>query len=307
MVSKKLVIATLIVLTTTCNLATAQDVDLFKSQEEQDKKDKQNQTDYTTATFKTTRMINGQSIENVGVGVLDVKISHRFTPVNVGAKGLWGLDGANMRMGVDYGITKDLMVGIGRTNGGLLDGFAKFKFLHQSTGKVNMPVSAAISGGLFWRTQKDNTLNNYSDRINTSLQLIIARKFNDYVSLQVVPTIVHYNSVAKSSIPNDFYSVGLGGRLRLTKRVNLTAEYYYRINKPDDFTVNGSKPVNCLSVGFDIETGGHVFQFHFSNSPDMNDRSFINETTSKWNVDAVRFGFNIARVFVIKKPKEVKI
>ncbi len=306
-VSKKKAFAIIIALVSTCKIASAQDVDLFKSLDEQDKKDKQNQTDYTTAIFKTTRMINGQSIENVGAGVLDVKISHRFTPINAGAKGLWGLDGANMRMGVDYGINRWAMVGIGRTKGGLFDGFAKVKLLRQSTGKVKMPVSVSLSGGAIWSTDKASTYNNYSDRFNYSLQAIVARKFNDYISLQVVPTVIHYNSVEKSSIPNDFYSIGFGGRLRLTKRVNLTAEYYYRLTNPSDYTYGGSKPVNCLSVGFDIETGGHVFQFHFSNSPDMNDRSFINETTQKWNVDAVRFGFNIARVFVINAPKAVKI
>ena len=306
-VFKKQFFALCLVLMVTCKLAIAQDVDLFKSLDEQDKKDKANQTDYTTAIFKTTRMINGQSIENVGAGVLDVKISHRFTPINAGAKGLWGLDGANMRMGVDYGINSRLMVGVGRTKNGLFDGFAKYKLIRQSTGKVTMPVSVGLSGGVIWSTDKAGVYNNYTDRFNYSLQAIIARKFNDYVSLQVVPTIIHYNSVEKSSIPNNFFSLGLGGRLRLTKRVNLTAEYYYRITKPEDYTYGGSKPVNCLSVGFDIETGGHVFQFHFSNSPDMNDRSFINETTSKWNVDAVRFGFNIARVFVVNKPKEVKL
>jgi len=297
---KKQVFALLIVLMGFCKIAVAQDVDLFKSMDEQDKKDKLNQTDYTTAIFKTTRMINGQSIENVGAGVLDVKISHRFTPINAGAKGLWGLDGANMRMGADYGINSKLMVGVGRTKGGLFDGFAKYKILRQSTGKVTMPVSIALSGGVLWNTQKSNTLNNYTDRFNYSGQVIIARKFNDYLSLQVVPTVIHYNSVATSSMPNDYYSVGVGGRIRLTKRVNITSEYYYRITKQEGY-------VNCLSVGVDIETGGHVFQFHFSNSADMNDRSFIEETTSKWNVDAVRFGFNIARVFVVNKPKEIKL
>ena len=306
-VFKKQAFALLVMVIGVCRVAMAQDVDLFKSLDEQDKKDKQNQTDYTTAIFKTTRMINGQSIENVGAGVLDVKISHRFTPINAGAKGLWGLDGANMRMGVDYGINRWAMVGVGRTKNGLFDGFAKFKLIRQSTGKVVIPVSVGLSGGVIWSTDKAGVYNNYTDRFNYSAQVIIARKFNDYVSLQVVPTVIHYNSVAKSSIPNNFYSLGFGGRLRLTKRVNLTAEYYYRITNPSDYTYNGEKPVNCLSVGFDIETGGHVFQFHFSNSPDMNDRSFINETTSKWNVDAVRFGFNIARVFVIHTPKTIKI
>ena len=306
-VFKKQAFALLVMVIGVCRVAMAQDVDLFKSLDEQDKKDKQNQTDYTTAIFKTTRMINGQSIENVGAGVLDVKISHRFTPINAGAKGLWGLDGSNMRMGVDYGINRWAMVGVGRTKNGLFDGFAKFKLIRQSTGKVVIPVSVGLSGGVIWSTDKAGVYNNYTDRFNYSAQVIIARKFNDYVSLQVVPTVIHYNSVAKSSIPNNFYSLGFGGRLRLTKRVNLTAEYYYRITNPSDYTYNGEKPVNCLSVGFDIETGGHVFQFHFSNSPDMNDRSFINETTSKWNVDAVRFGFNIARVFVIHTPKTIKI
>jgi len=299
-VFKKQVLALCLVLIVTCKMAIAQDVDLFKSLDEQDKKDKQNQTDYTTAIFKTTRLINGQSIENVGAGILDVKISHRFGTINQGAYGLWGLDAASMRMGVDYGINSKLMVGVGRTNGGLFDGFAKYKLLRQSTGKVNMPVSVSISGSGIWRTQKDNTLNNYTDRFNYSGQVLIARKFNDFISLQLAPTIVHYNSVPTSSTPNDYYSLGMGGRLRITKRVNLTTEYYYRFTKVAGY-------VNSFSVGVDIETGGHVFQFHFTNSTGMNDRTFINETSDKWSTAGVHFGFNIARVFVIKKPKEIKI
>ena len=300
MVFKHKIITLLVLVVATVKIATAQDVDLFKSQDEQDKKDKLNQTDYTTATFKTTRMVNGQSIENVGAGILDVKISHRFGAISQGAYGLWGLDAATMRLGADYGITSKLMVGVGRTNGGLFDGFAKYKLLRQSTGKVNMPVSVSVSGGAIWRTQKDNTLNNYTDRFNYSGQILIARKFNDYVSLQVVPTIVHYNSVALSTLPNDYYSVGFGGRLRLTKRVNLTAEYYPQITKKDG-------TVNSFSVGFDIETGGHVFQFHFTNSTGMDDRSFIEETKDKWSTSGVHFGFNIARVFTIVQPKNIKI
>ena len=96
---QKQVLLILVIVVSFSKVAVAQDVDLFKSLDEQDKKDKENQTDYTTAIFKTTRMINGQSIENVGAGILDVKISHRFSPISVGAKGLWGLDGANMQIG----------------------------------------------------------------------------------------------------------------------------------------------------------------------------------------------------------------
>jgi len=301
MVFKQKLFTLLILVVATAKIATAQDVDLFKSQDEQDKKDKLNSTDYITATFKTTRMVNGQSIENVGEGIMDVKVSHRFGTISQGAYGLWGLDAATMRIGLDYGITNRLMVGVGRTNGGLFDGFAKYRLLRQSTGKVNMPVSVSLAGGTIWRTQKDPSLNHYSDRFNFSGQVLIARKFNDFLSLQAVPTIIHYNSVANSTLSNDYYSVGIGGRLRLTKRVNLTAEYYPQFTKREGST-------NSFSVGFDIETGGHVFQFHFTNSTGMDDRSFIEETTDKWNsAKGVHFGFNIARVFKIVEPKAVKM
>ncbi|MFP5041290.1 DUF5777 family beta-barrel protein [Parasediminibacterium sp. JCM 36343] len=281
-------------------IGKAQDVDLFKSQEEQDKKDQLNKTDYTTAIFKTTRLINGQSIENVGAGILDVKISHRFNPVNEGSYTLFGLDAASMRMGVDYGINKWLMVGVGRsTFEKTYDGFAKAKLLRQSTGKIKMPISVSVAGSVIWKTVKNSQLNNYSDRFSYSAQVLVARKFNDYISLQLMPTLVHYNSVDYSYQKNDKYSLGVGGRLRLSKRVNLTTEYYYRFTKDEGY-------VNSFSAGFDIETGGHVFQFHFTNSTGMTERTFINETTDKWGDGGIRFGFNIARVFTIKKPKEIK-
>ena len=300
-VFKKQAFALLLLLTGTFRLATAQDVDLFKSQDAQDKKDKQTLTDYTTAAFKTTRLINGQSIENLGAGILDVKISHRFNPINEGAYTLFGLDNASMRMGVDYGINKWLMVGVGRsTFEKTYDFFVKARILRQSTGKVKMPISLSYAGSMIWKTIKDPSLTNYSDRFSYSHQLLIARKFNDYISLQLMPTLVHYNSVLHLSQPNDYYSLGVGGRLRLNRRVNLTSEYYYRFTKEDGY-------VNSFSVGFDIETGGHVFQFHFTNSTGMTDRTFIEETVNKWSDGGVRFGFNIARVFTIVKPKELKL
>ena len=282
-------------------MAMAQDVDLFKSLDEQDKKDKKNQTDYTTAIFKTTRLVNGQSIENVGAGILDVKISHRFGTVNQGAYDVWGLDNASMRMGLDYGITNWLMVGVGRsTFEKTFDGFTKVKLMRQSTGKINNPLSISAAGSAIWKTVKDDKLNNYTDRFSYSFQLLFARKFNDYISLQLTPTVVHYNSVQHSSQKNDNYTLGVGGRIRLTKRVNLTTEYYYRFDKEDGY-------VNSLSAGFDIETGGHVFQLHFTNSTGMTERTFINETTDKWDNKGIHFGFNIARVFTIVQPKALKI
>ncbi len=301
LISKKRLTLAAFSLFVTVNFTLAQDVDLFKNLDEQNKKDQLNQTDYTTAIFKTTRLVNGHSIENVGAGILDVKISHRFGAINNGAYGLWGLDQAHIRIGADYGITNWLMVGAGRSSENkTFDAFVKARLLRQSTGKRKMPISVSYLGTTSLKTIKSDDFNNYPDRMVFTNQLLFARKFNDYFSLQLIPTLVHYNSVAKSSSPNDYYSLGIGDRIRLSKRVNLTSEYYYRFTKIDG-------AVNSLSIGFDIETGGHVFQFHFSNSTGMTEGTFINETTDKWDEQGMHFGFNIARVFTIIKPKGLKL
>jgi Membrane bound beta barrel domain (DUF5777) len=281
----------------------AQEIDLFKQQDEQDKKTAKETTDLTTATFKTTRLINGQSIENVGSGILDFKINHRFGYLNSGAYNLFGLDNATMRMGLDYGVNSRLMVGIGRsTFEKQYDAFVKYRILRQSTGKINMPVSLSYvaSGMLKTLKNEDPTLKtNFSDRLFYAHQLIVARKFNDYFSLQLMPTMVHYNIVPLAKDPNDLWSLGIGMRQRLSKRVNLTLEYYNQFTKLSGY-------YNSLAVGFDIETGGHVFQLHFTNSTGMTERTFITETTGQWGKGDIHFGFNISRVFTIVKPKALK-
>lgn len=276
--------------------------DLFAAMDEQSKADDKNKTDIVTGIFKTTRLINGHSIENVGKGVLDVRISHRFGSINEGAYSLWGLDGATMRMGIDYGLTNRLMVGFGRSEyQKTFDGFVKYKILRQSTGKINMPISVSYAGSMHLRTEHldDTQSAYYTDRLTFAHQLIIASKINDYLSLQFVPTMIHYNNNSQlSGSTNDYYSIGIGARQRVSKRVNLTYEYYARITKMDEY-------VNSLSIGIDIETGGHVFQFNLSNSTGVNERAFINETIDSWNNGGIHFGFNIARVFTIKKAKKI--
>ena len=303
---KKILPSSIIILIAVFNARqlSAQEIDLFKMQDAQDKKEAKEKTDIVTATFKTTRLINGQSIENVGRGILDVKISHRFGTLNSGAYNLFGLDNASMRMGVDYGITDRLMIGVGRsTYEKQFDGFVKYRILRQSTGKKYMPVSVSYAASIMLRTLDDpaSTVQKwYSDRLSYSHQLIIASKLNDYVSVQLMPTLIHYNSVPLAINSNDLYSVGAGLRLRISKRVNLTGEYYYQLNPLDGY-------YNSLSVGVDIETGGHVFQFHLSNSTGMTERTFIAETNGKWSNGDIHLGFNIARVFTIKKKKDIKM
>lgn len=253
---------------------------------------------YTAATFKTTRLIEGHTVENLGKGVMDVKISHRFGTLNNGSYELFGLDNATMRMGLDFGITKNLMIGFGRsTFEKTFDGFIKIKLLQQSTGKRNMPVTISYVPTIAIRSLKweDPTRKNYfSSRVSYTHQLLIARKFSEGTSLQIMPTLVHRNLAIATSDPNDLFAIGIGGRQKLTKRISLNAEYYYQVKKIDGTS-------NALSVGFDIETGGHVFQLHFTNSRAMTEKNFISETTGKWEKGDILFGFNISRVFNIGK------
>jgi hypothetical protein len=280
--------------------ATAQDTTDLMKLLEKEMTPTSEMTFYTTATFKTTRLVNGHSVENVAKGVLDVKISHRFGNVNEGGYELFGLDKATMRMGFDYGITRYLMVGFGRsTYQKTYDGFLKLKILRQSKGKRKMPITLSYVPTIALKTLKyeDLSLNNYyTSRLFYTHQLIIGRKFSEGTSLQLMPTFVHQNMVTKATDPNDILAIGIGGRQKLTKRLSFNFEYYYQLPK---FKLQGS--TNSLSLGFDIETGGHVFQLHFTNSQGMNERTFIAGTNGKWEKGDILFGFNISRVFTIGK------
>ncbi len=269
--------------------------------------------EYATASFKTNRVINGHSIENTAAGVLDFKISHRFSPVRQGLYDIFGLDGATIRFGLDYGITNRLMVGAGRNSREkIYDGFVKYKILRQCSGAKNIPVTltyladAQIKSVKFADPSRDNK---FTDRVYYTHQLLIGRKFGDRLSLQLMPTLVHRNLTTSPEDKNDVYAMGVAGRFKLSKRVALNAEYYY---VPDGQLATSY--VNSLSLGLDIETGGHVFQLHFTNSPDMTYKGFITETQEQWFfqgndgqlMSGIRFGFNVSRVFTVVKPKELK-
>ncbi len=259
-------------------------------------------TFYTTATFKTTRLVNGHSVENVAKGVLDVKISHRFGNLNEGFYELFGLDKAAMRIGFDYGITNTLMIGVGRsTYQKTYDAFFKLKILRQSKGKRKMPITLSYLPTIAYRSLKweDQTIKNYaSSRLSYSHQLIIGRKFSEGTSLQLMPTFIHQNLVTSANDPNDLFAIGIGGRQKISKRISINVEYYYQL---EEYKLPGT--TNSLSVGFDIETGGHVFQVHFTNSHGMNERTFIADTKGLWDKGDILFGFNISRVFTIRNKR----
>ncbi len=196
--------------------------------------DSRKTTNYTTATFKSTRILNGHSIEKMPPGQLDFRISHRFGRINSGAYEFFGLDQSNVHFSLEYGILKWLMVGVGRGSyEKTFDGFAKFTVLRQSTGERVMPVSVSVFSSVALKTLRwsDPTITNYfTSRLSYVGQVLIARKISTDFSFQLTPSYVHRNLVATELDPNDLFALGAGGRMKLTKRISLNAEYYYLAN-----------------------------------------------------------------------------
>lgn len=278
--------------------ANAQEEDLLKLVEE-DKPQKE----IVKNAFKSTRVINSQSMEFLSPGTMDFTILHRFGQIDRGVNNLFGLDEASMRMAFDFGISKNLMVGLGRsTYKKELDAFFKYAPVRQSTGASAFPVTIALASGLTLNTlpwQDPLRQNYFTSRMAFFNQVIIGRKFSESLSLQFSPTMIHYNLVPTTNTSNDIFALGLGGRYKLAKRLSFNWDYSYVFNPLDKNVYT-----NPLSFGIDIETGGHVFQLHFSNSTGMNERAFITETSGHWDKTEIRFGFNLSRIFQIKKRKE---
>ncbi len=229
-------------------------------------------------------------------------MSHRFGTLNSGGYNFFGLDVSNIHLSLEYGITNWLMIGVGRTEiNKTFDGFLKFSILRQSTGAREMPVSMSVVTTIALETVKfpDQTRTNYfSSRLAYVTQILVARKISEAFSFQLSPSYLHRNLVATELDPNDIYALGAGARMKLSSRISLNGEYYYIVNPK---TYMSQQIYNPLSIGFDIETGGHVFQLFFSNSLGMIEKQFIGETTGQWKHGDIHFGFNISRVFTLKK------
>lgn len=292
----------------------AQDDLLSMLDEEQSK-----EPTYTIATFKASRLINGQTIETISKNHLNFWISHRFGAVNSGfIANFFGLDEAKIRLGLEYGLTDRWLVGAGRSSlEKTYDLYTKYKVLRQSN---KMPVTAtAMAGwgintmptGYIMESGSPMKFNNNIERYSYWSQVLVARKFNEKLSLQLMPTIIHVNKVEDPSIPNQLFALGAGGRYKLSQRVTLSAEYYYSFveqedgeDEDDDYEANGAFPYpyrNALSFGVDIETGGHVFQFHLTNARGMVEKQFVGQNVGAWGKGDIFYGFNIARTFSLDK------
>lgn len=266
-------------------------------------KDTQNDTEFTSATFKGTRLINGQTVETKGAGALEFIFAHRFGPLSSGAYELYGLDQAYVRLGLEYGLTSNMGVGFGRNSvDKTMDTYVRYKIVRQSKGARNMPFTITAFGIAAVKTspkKEDATFDiQLKDRMSYTGQLLIARKVTSSFSLQLMPSIVHKNTVDKTIEKNDQIALGIGSRLKLTRSVALTTEYYHR------FDVPATNPYyNPLGFGVDIETGGHVFQLVITNSRGLTERAYLTETAGQFFKGDIHLGFNVTRTFQLKKQK----
>jgi hypothetical protein len=264
------------------------------------------ETDYVEATFKSTKIVLGQSIENKARGELNFLISHHFGNLNSGAYELYGLDYSEIRLGFDYGLTDWMTIGVGRSSfNKIFDGYLKFKILRQSKGDKKIPLSLSLFSSmalnsLHWENPDRENL--FDSRLSYCFELLMARKMNSSLSFQITPSMVHRNLVKTSEDQNDVYSIGFGGRLKLSKRFSINAEYFYTLpgKTADDF-------YDSFSTGFEIETGGHVFQIFLTNSNGLIEQVFIPETNGSWLNGDIKLGFNISRNFTLIRHKEIEI
>jgi len=267
-------------------------------------KDTKSETEYTFATFKGTRLANGHSIETKNEGSLEFIFAHRFGAINGGWYEMYGLDEALVRLGLDYGIKDWLSFSIGRNSfDKTMDSYFKIKALRQSSGAKSFPFSATVLlGGAYKFSPKKNSdvsddFENI-DRLSYTGQVLIARKFSSNFSLQLMPSIVHKNAVVQSIEENTQFALGIGGRIKLTKSVAISTEYYHNFSEKED-----SPYYNPLAFGIDIETGGHVFQLVLTNAVGLTERAFITETLDDFFDGDIHLGFNVTRTFQLKKKK----
>ena len=246
----------------------------------------------TTSIFKDNRIVNAQSSKQTSKGEFKFLIQHRFGTLNSGFYNLWGIDNAVVRFGLDYGLSDRLAVAFGRSSTyKQFDGSAKLNILQQTN--LCPIVLSAYSAVFFAHPSENDRLQADYDLLNQftfSNQLIIARKFTSDLSLVLLPTHIHLNRFSAGTSADPLF-MGVGGRYKVTKKVSVNGEYFYALS-----TMTESHQ-NMLSVGVDIETGGHVFSLHLTNSRGMNEQAFLTQTTGQWLEGDIYFGFNISRVF----------
>lgn len=246
------------------------------------------------AAFKSLKIVNLESTKLAAKGDLYLVIAHRFGYIDNGFDDFFGLDVANTRIQFVYGLTNGITIHTSRS------GFQKAyevatKYRLAGQKKQGFPFEIVGFNSLSINTELDKTTLpklEFTDRLAYVNQILISRKFNDNLSLEIAPTHFHQNYVSNNSQDNSQFALGLGGRYKFSKRWSFNMDYAAHLNRASN---SGFK--NPLSVGFDLETGGHVFQMHFTNSQAMHESGYLGNTTGSWNEGQIAFGFNLIRVF----------
>jgi len=265
-------------------------------------------------TFKDTRLTNFSTVEVLPRRTMQFVIEHRFGDLSSGAYNWFGLDGpASIRLGLDYSYNGRFMFGLGRSNDQkLFDGFVKYRLLRQTI-DGHMPLSITLEAGADIISQHEYVFNfdpavdsfinkyaSFADRLVYKAQVIFARKFNDHLSLEIAPIWIHYNLVQDSGDMNDVFATTLLGRYKVTKRSSITLEYGVRLNKYEPGLHTGNDPFhNSFGIGWEIETGGHVFSIHLTNSYGIDEVQTIPYSTGNILKGNLKLGFNISRVFTL--------
>jgi hypothetical protein len=246
------------------------------------------------ATWKSLKVVNFETTKLVAPKEFQLIISHRFGSVENGIDDLFGMDNAVTRFQFAYGLTEWMHVEASRTGFNKTYQLAtKFKLKKQI--EEGFPFSIALFTAMDANTELDKSIYpklEFIDRLGYTAQFIVARKISKRLSAQLSPTLFHQNFVTFDPQDNTQYAMGLGARYKLTNRWSLNADYGYHLNRAD-----GSPFVNPLSIGVDLETGGHVFQMHFTNAQPMLTNGFLSQAAGDWTEGRFYFGFNLVRVF----------
>ncbi len=274
------------------------------------------------ATFKTTKIVNAQNIETVKKRNLDFRVTHRFgniynsssnNALNEAAHSAFGLDNStDIRTSFDYGITDELTIGIGRSKyREMNDATIKWRFLTQRENN-SIPLSVCFYGNIGYTSMTTDNLyagtirpkTNEAHRIQYASQLLIARKFNSWFSLQIMPTYIHRNFIKQQLNTNNgkedqngLLSLGIGGRLKMSKRMALVVDYFYNFSEYQ--ANNPNAYYNPLGIGLEIETGGHVFHVNYTNGAAILESSLLTSTQDTWTKGQIKLGFNISRWFAL--------
>ena len=249
---------------------------------------------YATAAFKGLKIVNFESTKLVAKKELTLVVSHRFGSIENGLDTFFGLDDAVTRINFVYGITDAINIGVSRSSfQKIYEASAKYRLVRQKDHGFPFTIVGYNSILVNTALEEENLPKlEFSDRLGYTAQLLISRKVSSKLSLEVAPTFFHDNFVAYDPQHNSQYAIGFGGRQKLGKRWSINVDYGWHLNRAED-----SPFKNPLSIGFDLETGGHVFQMHFSNAQAMNTNGFIGQATGDWSDGNIYFGFNLSRVF----------